>query len=90
MSLYSAMRVALGALLVNKSRSALTCLGIVIGIGAVIAMTSAGGGARRTLDDRHDSVGKNHILVRPGARAQSGTNTDYAPITNDDQAAIRK
>ena len=46
MSFLSAMRVALAALLVNKSRSALTSLGIIIGIAAVIGMVSAGDGAR--------------------------------------------
>ena len=66
MSFFSAIRVALAALLVNKGRSVLTSLGIVIGIAAVIAMVSAGGGARYKLDDRLESVGKNLILIKPG------------------------
>ncbi len=44
MSLSAAFRVALAALLVHKGRSALTCLGIIIGIGAVIAMVLPGTG----------------------------------------------
>ena len=90
MSLLSAIRVALAALLINKGRSGLTSLGIVIGISAVIAMVSAGEGARRNLDERLASVGKNLILVRPGARTQQGTVADFAPLTGDDVAAIRK
>src|SRR5262249_59422659 len=90
MSFLSAIRVALAALLVNKGRSALTSLGIVIGISAVIALVSAGNGARRKLDDRLESVGKNLILVRAGARNQQGIVADYVPLTNSDREAIRK
>ena len=50
MSFLSALQVALAALLTNKGRSILTSLGIVIGISAVIAMVSAGDGARYKLD----------------------------------------
>jgi putative ABC transport system permease protein len=90
MSLTSAIRVALGALLVNKGRSALTSLGIVIGISAVIAMVAAGGGARQKLDERLETVGKNLILIQAGARTQQGTVADSVPLTSDDAAAIRK
>src|SRR5262249_20065770 len=90
MSFLSAIRVALGALLVNKGRSILTSLGIVIGISAVIAMVAAGGGARRKLDERLDSIGKNLILVRPGARNQQGVVGDYVPLNIEDVEAIRK
>jgi putative ABC transport system permease protein len=91
MSFLSAIRVALAALLVNKGRSFLTSLGIVIGISAVIAMVSAGSGARYKLEDRLDSVGKNLILIRPGSRNQQGiTGTDFQPLTSDDADAIRK
>jgi putative ABC transport system permease protein len=90
MSFFSAILVALEALLVNKGRSTLTSLGIVIGIGAVIAMVSAGNGARRKLDDRLESVGKNLILIRAGARNQQGIVADYVPLTAADGEAIRK
>jgi putative ABC transport system permease protein len=90
MSFFSAIRVALSALLVNKGRSFLTSLGIVIGIGAVIAMVSAGSGARTKLEDRLDSLGKNLILIRPGARSAQGFTTDYEPLTREDAEAIRK
>jgi putative ABC transport system permease protein len=90
MSLLSAIRVALEALLVNKGRSALTSLGIVIGISAVIAMVSAGSGARQKLDERLETVGKNLILIRAGARTQQGLVADFVPLTRDDADAIRK
>jgi hypothetical protein len=90
MSLLSAIRVALAALLVNKARSALTSLGIVIGIAAVIALVAAGTGARHKLDERLDSIGKNLILVRPGAHTMQGTIGDFRPLTVDDANAIRK
>src|SRR5262249_54511641 len=90
MSFFSAIRVALAALLVNKGRSVLTSLGIVIGISAVIAMVSAGDGARTKLDERLNTVGKNLILIRPGGRTQQGIVADYVPLTSADAAAIRK
>src|SRR5262249_23899694 len=90
MGLLSAIRVALEALVVNKGRSALTSLGIVIGIGAVIAMVSAGGGAREKLDERLDTVGKNLILIRAGARTNQGVVADFVPLTVDDAEAIKK
>ena len=90
MSFFSAMRVALGALLVHKGRSILTSLGIVIGISAVIALVSAGDGARLLLDSKLDSIGKNIVLVRAGARTQQGMVADFAPLTEEDARELRK
>jgi putative ABC transport system permease protein len=90
MNFLSALRVALGALLVHKGRSTLTSLGIVIGISAVIAMVSAGGGAREKLDERLENVGKNLIVIKAGAHTQNGSLADFKPLTNDDAAAVRK
>src|SRR5205823_9322337 len=90
MSFFSAIRVALAALLVNKGRSILTSLGIVIGISAVISMVSAGDGARYKLDERLETVGKNLILIQPGGRTQQGMMADFVPLTRQDAAAIRK
>ncbi len=90
MGFFAAIRVAVNALLVNRGRSVLTSLGIVIGISAVIAMVSAGGGAREKLDERLENVGKNLILIRGGARTQQGTIADFVPLTRPDAAALRK
>src|SRR5579883_508056 len=89
MNFLSAIRVALDALLVHKGRSSLTSLGIVIGISAVIAMVSAGEGARLLLEDRLSSLGTNLILVRAGTRSQQGMVADFAPLTGADARAIR-
>jgi putative ABC transport system permease protein len=90
MSIFSALRVALTALMVNKGRSALTSLGIVIGISAVIALVSAGDGARLMLDERLENIGKNLILIRPGARNNVGVIATYTPLTHDDAEALRR
>src|SRR3954454_21738520 len=90
MSLLSSLRIALDALLVNKGRSLLTSLGIVIGIAAVIALVSAGEGARAKLDERLESVGKNLIVIKPTGRSQQGMATDYSPLTHDDAEASRR
>jgi putative ABC transport system permease protein len=90
MSLLAAIRVALDALLVNKGRSVLTSLGIVIGIMAVIAMVAAGAGAREKLDERLGSLGKNLILVRPGGQTSVGLNAQFKPLGNDDAEFLRE
>src|SRR4051812_34322709 len=90
MSLLVALRIALRALFVHKGRSALTSLGIVIGITAVIAMVSAGSSAKAKLDERLENVGKNLLLVRAGAHTQSGAIADLKALTGEDAAAIRR
>ncbi len=90
MTFLSSLRVALAALLTHKGRSALTSLGIVIGIGAVIAMVSAGAGARTLLDQRLSSVGKDLILIRPGGRTGQGIVADTSPLTVADADAVRQ
>jgi putative ABC transport system permease protein len=90
MTFPAAVRAAFGALLAHKGRSALTSLGIVIGIGAVIAMVAAGDGVERKLDERMATVGRNLILIRSGARTKTGAVADTTPFTRDDAAAVRK
>src|SRR5438874_4026063 len=90
MSLLSSLRIALDALLLNKGRTVLTSLGIVIGIAAVIALVSAGEGARFKLDDRLESLGKNLIVIKPGGRSSQGMVVDYTPLTHADAEAIRR
>jgi putative ABC transport system permease protein len=60
------------ALLANKARSGLTILGIVIGIGSVIAMVSVGLGAQNSIESSIESIGSNLILVMPGAQRGPG------------------
>ncbi|MBA3047345.1 ABC transporter permease [Patescibacteria group bacterium] len=57
----------------NKSRSALTILGIVIGIGSVIAMVSVGQGAARNIEANIASLGSNLLIVTPGSQQAAGS-----------------
>jgi len=61
------------ALLMNKARSGLTILGIVIGIGSVIAMISIGQGAKGTIESRIEALGSNLVIVMPGAQRAVGS-----------------
>lgn len=60
------------AITVNKVRSSLTILGIVIGIGSVISMIALGQGAQTSIEDRIQSIGSNLLTIRPGAQSGFG------------------
>ena len=66
------LSVALGALRVNKLRSFLTMLGIVIGVAAVIAMVALGKGAERSVQDRISALGTTLLSVMPGQAFGAG------------------
>jgi putative ABC transport system permease protein len=70
--LISAIRIAFRALQVNKLRSALTMLGIVIGVAAVIATAAIGSGAKQRIQQQIASIGSNTIIVLPGSLTASG------------------
>ena len=65
-------RTALGALRRNKMRSALTALGVIIGVGAVIAMTEIGEGSKTAVQKTIAGMGANNLLVLPGAAMSGG------------------
>ncbi len=65
------IRVALGALLANRLRAALTMLGIIIGVGAVITLMAAGAGVQRYVDEQFRGIGTNLLFVTPGNVAQN-------------------
>jgi putative ABC transport system permease protein len=69
------LRIALMALLRNKMRTFLTMLGIIIGVGAVIAMISIGTGARAQLEQQIASLGQNVIMVFSGNFRRGGVST---------------
>jgi putative ABC transport system permease protein len=78
---------------VNKARSGLTILGIVIGIGSVIAMVSIGQGASGTIQSSIESLGSNLIMVMPGMQRSVGSQVRLAQgsaqsLTLDDAKAI--
>jgi putative ABC transport system permease protein len=92
-TLLDAVLSALDALRLHKLRSALTMLGIVIGVGAVIAMIAVGGGAREMVVQQIRSLGANLLVVIPGNVTQSGVRLGTgaaATLTEDDAAAIAK
>jgi len=68
----STIKIALRALRVNKVRSALTMLGIIIGVGAVIAMLAVGSGASKKIAEQISSMGSNLLIVLPGATTAGG------------------
>lgn len=86
-----AVRIALRALSVNKLRTALTLLGIVLGIGAVIAMLAVGRGAQAAITAQIQSLGTNLLFVRPGFVQQGGVRSSAGSaqtLTYDDALAI--
>ena len=85
------LKIALRALARNKARSALTMLGIIIGVASVIAMVSLGQGAQKQVQDQISNMGANLLIVQAGSqrtggmRGGAGTSTT---LTEDDMAAI--
>lgn len=91
MNLLNIIRVSLRALSRNKMRSFLTALGIIIGVGAVIAMISIGQGAKKAVEQRFNSMGTNLLFVRPGSRSFRGRHSgmgSYNTLKPDDAKAI--
>ena len=68
----ASLRIALKALTVNKMRSALTMLGIIIGVSAVIAMIAVGSGAKARIAEQIASMGSNLLIVLSGSSASGG------------------
>ncbi len=92
-SIVSTLRIALRALWVNKMRSALTMLGIIIGVSAVIIMLAVGTGVRNKISEQISSIGSNLIIVVPGSSTQGGIRMgggSQSTLTKDDADAILK
>jgi len=93
MNLLLTFKVALRALARNKMRSILTMLGIIIGVGSVIAMVGIGQGASKSIQDQIANLGNNMLIVQSGSANTGGlrggagsTNT----LTADDVDAIQR
>ncbi|HEY5638279.1 MAG TPA: ABC transporter permease [Burkholderiales bacterium] len=93
MSLGALLRIALRALAINKLRSVLTMLGIIIGVAAVIVMIAVGAGAQQRVEEQIRALGSNLLLILSGARTQSGVRlgvgTNYT-ISEEDANAINR
>jgi putative ABC transport system permease protein len=89
----STINVAFRALRRNKLRSALTALGIIIGVAAVIAMVGIGNGAKAQVEAQIASLGQNIILVFSGSTTSSGIRTGWGgagTLKIEDAEAIRR
>ncbi len=89
----STIKISLRALRVNKMRSALTMLGIIIGVGAVIAMLAVGTGASRQIEQQISSMGSNLLIVLPGATTAGGVRMGagtQSTLTLTDAEAVKK
>ncbi len=88
-----AIQLALTELRRNKMRSMLTMLGVIIGVGAVIAMVSIGQGASSSVQAQIASLGTNMILILPGSTTQGGVRAGAGTaqtLTIEDAKAIGK
>jgi len=85
------IKVGLRSILRNKLRSALTMLGIVFGVGCVIATNGIGNGAAVSIQANINSLGANFIMVFPGAVTQGGARifSAQSSLTEDDAKAIK-
>ena len=93
MNVWQSVRIATRSLRVNMLRSALTMLGIIIGVSAVIAMVGVGAGAQARVAEQIQSLGSNLIIVLSGSTTSSGVRAGHGSqltITEDDAAAIAR
>ena len=74
------LRIALRALARNKLRAFLTMLGIIIGVGAVIAMVAIGEGAKSTVRAQIAALGTNVLIVLPGSNVQGGVRAGFGNV----------
>jgi len=91
MDLISILRIAMRALSRNKMRSALTMLGIIIGVGAVIAMVGVGQGASKQVQDQISAMGSNMLFVSSGTVNRGGLRLGWGQtktLVYDDMKAI--
>ena len=90
---WESVSIAFEGLRANKMRSLLTMLGIIIGVGAVIAMVSIGMGVRDKVQKSIASLGSNLLIVMPGSTAPSGVRVaagGTTTLTDDDSQAIAR
>ena len=93
MNLVATFRIAINALRLNKMRSMLTMLGIIIGVGAVITMIAVGGGVKEKVQSQIKSLGSNLIMIMPGSTTASGVRMGTGAnlnLTEDDSIAIAR
>ena len=93
MNVLALLRVAMRALAVNKLRSALTMLGIIIGVAAVIVMIAVGAGAQARVEEQIRSLGSNILLLLSGATTSGGVRMGFGSnltLSEDDAITIQR
>ena len=93
MRTWSSVQMAVGALRINKLRTALTALGVIIGVGAVVTMMAIGTGAQARVAEQIRSLGSNLIIVLSGSITSGGVRLgagSQLTITEDDARAIQR
>jgi putative ABC transport system permease protein len=91
MNITNSLRSALNAIRLNAMRSALTTLGIIIGVASVIVMTAIGSGARKQIEDQISSLGTNMLTLSPGSRRLRGRRSEAGtakPFSENDMEAL--
>jgi putative ABC transport system permease protein len=93
MNIMETNRIAVDSLLRQKTRALLTMLGIIIGVGAVVAMVAVGQGAQASVEAQISSLGANVLMIFPGSTMQGGVRSGAGAgttLTVDDIEAIRE
>jgi len=94
MNFFSILRIAMRALARNKMRSALTMLGIIIGVAAVIAMVGVGQGAQKQVQDQIAAMGSNFLVVQSGTFSRGGMHLGWGAtktlVMGDVDAIVRE
>lgn len=93
MKIFNILKISLKALLRNKTRALLTMLGIIIGIGSVIAMVSLGQSSTVSINEQISTMGSNLIMIMPASQRQGGVNIGAGAskrLTIEDADALRE
>jgi putative ABC transport system permease protein len=93
MNATSTLRIALRSMWSNKMRTILTTLGVLIGAGALIAITAIGAGAKANVENVFASMGTNLVIVLPGSTSMGGVHGRFGSmptLTWEDLAAIQR
>lgn len=92
MRVLNLFKIAWRAIILNKVRTLLTMLGIIIGVASVIAMLAIGEGSKESIKSKISSMGSNMITIRPGADMRGGVRMDPSAmqtLTLDDYKALQ-
>jgi len=93
MSFYNLILIALRALQRNKLRAFLTMLGIIMGVGAVIAMVAIGQGSKQSIHDQLSKMGSNMITIFPSSNLNGGVKiagSSFQSLTSKDVTALKQ